>query len=303
MKVKINLGMNFTGQLVKILFVVFIMVFSIFVLATKVPETKFVKSTIEHLDESKDTVMKFSGATLATSVAITALPDDIATPLADTLADMNIYLVFVSIVLLVEKLIVVEGIKISFLFIIPAACALYLLGNFFKREIFRSFFMKLMIFGVALLVVIPFSTHFTNWVCADYMAYVEETIEEADLGAAKVNEIIAENEEESTFFEKVSAAFDKVIAGATDLLNYFSTVIKKCVNSIAIMIVTSFVLPMLIFMLFRWLLKELFAIKLPAMYTDVRLRQMPVRKESKSTELIQEDKIEENTESVQEEEL
>lgn len=295
MKDKMKFGVNFTERLTKILFIVFVIVFSIFVLASKVPETKFIKSTIEHLDESKNTVMKFSGATLATSVAITALPDDIATPLADALADMNIYLVFVSIVLLVEKLIVVEGIKISFLCIIPAACVLYLLGDVFKREIFRSFFMKLMIFGIALVVVIPFSTHFTHLVCADYMTYVEETIEEADVGADKVNEIIAENEEESTFFEKVSAAFDKVIAGATDLLDYFSNVIKKCVNSIAIMIVTSFVLPMLIFILFRWLVKELFAIKLPAMYTGGRLQ---VEKENKSVERIQEDKAEENTESV-----
>lgn len=40
--------------------------------------------------------MEFSGATIATSLAITALPDDFGTPLADTLADMNMYFVLSS---------------------------------------------------------------------------------------------------------------------------------------------------------------------------------------------------------------
>ena len=84
------------------------MLFSVFVLVQKVPESSYIKSSIESLEDSKDTVMEFSGAVLATSVAISALPDDFATPLADSLADMNIYFILIFAVLVIEKLIVAE---------------------------------------------------------------------------------------------------------------------------------------------------------------------------------------------------
>ena len=75
--------------LVKVLLAVFFIILSIFVLAYEVPKCKFVQSTIDSLEESRNQLMDFSGATITTSLAITALPDDFGTPLADTLADMN----------------------------------------------------------------------------------------------------------------------------------------------------------------------------------------------------------------------
>ena len=82
---------------VKILFAVFLMVISICVLAGKVPEMEYVTKSIENLDESRDRVMTFSGATLTASTAISLLPKDWANPLANSLADMNKYFIFSDI--------------------------------------------------------------------------------------------------------------------------------------------------------------------------------------------------------------
>ena len=64
-------------------------VFSIAVCAKTVPNSKFVQSTLESIEDSKMTVMEFEGATLAASVAITLLPDDTATPIADNFAKIR----------------------------------------------------------------------------------------------------------------------------------------------------------------------------------------------------------------------
>lgn len=250
-------------KVAKCLVAVFIIVLSIFVLARRIPETKMIQNTIESIEDSNKTVMEFSGASIATSLAISALPDDFASPLAGTLADMNTYFVFIFAVLFVEKLIVIEGVKISFVYIIPIACALYILSVLFGKEIFKQFAAKLMVLGLAVVFVIPFSTHFTEKVCKDYLVYVDETIAEANDGAEKINEVMVSGEEEQTIFDKLSEAFKTAIQGMSDLLTYFQNVIKKCVNSIAIMIVTSFVLPLLVLFLFRWLLNELFSWNLP----------------------------------------
>lgn len=248
--------------LVKVLLAVFFMMLSIFVLAYEVPQTKYVQSTVESLEASRTKIMEFSGATIATSLAITALPDDFGTPLADTLADMNTYFVFIFAVIFVEKLLVLEGVKFSFAWIIPIALGLYILGTLVTKDSIKLFGKKLLIFGMAVVFVIPVSIHFTEKVCADYLVYVDETIEEANDGAQKVNEIMATDEDEATIFDKLSSAFKTAMSGMSDLLEYFENVIKKFVNSIAIMLVTSFVLPLIVLFIFRWLLRELFSLNL-----------------------------------------
>ena len=257
----------------KILLAILIAVFSVLILASEVPESNYVQETLESLEESKTTVMEFSGATIAVSVAITVLPDDIGSPIAGTLADMNKYFVFIFAVLHLERLVVVEGMKFSFVYIIPIACVLYIFAVVWGKAFFRNLAAKLMILGLAVVCVIPISTHFTEKVCEDYLVYVDETIAEANAGAEKVNEVTASGDEWTTVLDKLTDAFETVVQGASDLLAYFENVLKKCVNSLAIMIVTTCVLPIFVLLFFRWLLKELFSLNLSGPRMDFVLQE------------------------------
>lgn len=247
---------------VKILFAVFVMVISICILERKVPEMEYVSKSIENLDESRDRVMTFSGATLTASTAISLLPKDWANPLANSLADMNKYFIFIFAIIFLEKLIVIEGIKIAFTYVIPVACGLYILFIFLGKEKMKEWAIKMAILGAAIVCVIPFSIDFTQRISEDYLAYVDETIAEANAGAEKIYEIKAVNEEEDTFLERISDVFVNAYQGVKDLFTYFNNLTKRCINSIAIIMVTTFVLPLLTLVFFRWLLKELFSLNL-----------------------------------------
>lgn len=273
-------------KLVKVLLIVFAMVFSFTVLTHVIPESKFVKDTIQYLEDSQNTIMKFSGSTIATSLSLSALPNDFASPLASTVSDLNTYFIFIFAVLFVEKLLVIEGIKISLVYIIPAACVLYIASILSGKDVFKNLGKKLLILGISVIMVIPISTHFTESVCADYLTYVDETIEEADAGANKINELMAEDHEDATFFDKLTSAFKTAINDVNDLLAYFKNVVKKSVNSVAVMIVTTFVLPMLVMLLFRWLLKELFALHFPEPKIQVKLPQSLKKRFTEETGLI-----------------
>ena len=274
-------------KLAKILFMIFLMVLSFSVLTRIIPEAKFVQETIQHLEESQNTIMKFSGTTIATSLSLSALPNDFASPLASTVSDLNTYFIFIFAVLFVEKLVVIEGIKIALVWMIPAACILYIAAILTSKEMFKNFAKKLLILGISIIMVIPISTHFTETVCADYLTYVDETIEEADAGANKINELMAEENGDATFFDKLTDAFKTAIRDVNDLLAYFKNVVKKCVNSVAVMIVTTFVLPMLTMLLFRWLLTELFALHLPVPKVSVKLPKELKKRFTKETDLIE----------------
>ena len=105
------------GLAVKILALLLVAAISFFFATSWISDTAFVKESLESVEESNQTVMAFSAATLSASLAITALPDDFATPLADSLADMNVYFIAILVVLLLEKILIIYGIKLTFAFL------------------------------------------------------------------------------------------------------------------------------------------------------------------------------------------
>lgn len=248
---------------IKILVPILAAVFSFFVLASALPESGFIQDSFESVEESSNTVMKFSAATLSTSLAISALPDDFATPLAESLADMNIYFIAILVVLFLEKILLQYGIKLAFMLLIPAACAVWLMFVATKKNILKGLAVRLCIFGLAVAFVVPCSTHITNIVASDLTAYVNETIEETENGAGKLNEAMEDSGEDKTIFEKLSDLFHTAVNGISDLMLHFQNTIRRCMNSIAILILTNCLMPLLTPFVLKWILGEVFQIAIP----------------------------------------
>lgn len=246
-----------------ILILVLIGVFSFFVVTSWLPDRGFIKDSLESVEESSNTVMKFSAATLSTSLAISALPDDFATPLADSLADMNIYFIAILVMLHFEQLLIRYGVKIAFAIAIPAACGIGILSILLKKELLKGIAARVAVLGLAVALVVPCSTHITNYVAADLTAYVENTIADTEDGADKLNEAMEGGTEEQTIFEKLSDLFQTAINDMSNLMAHFQNTIRKCMNSIAILILTNCLMPLLNFFILKWILKETFHIAIP----------------------------------------
>ena len=246
-----------------ILILVLIGVFSFFVVTSWLPDRGFIQDSLESLEESSNTVMKFSAATLSTSLAISALPDDFATPLADSLADMNVYFIAILVMLHFEQLLIRYGVKLAFAIAIPAACGIGILSILLKKELLKGIAARVAVLGLAVALVVPCSTHITNYVAADLTAYVENTIADTGDGADKLNEAMEGGTEEQTMFEKLSDLFQTAINDMSNLMTHFQNTIRKCMNSIAILILTNCLMPIVNFFILKWILKETFHIALP----------------------------------------
>ena len=246
-----------------ILLLLLIGALSFYAFNVRLPNSEFVKESIESIDNSKETVMRFSAATLSASLAITMLPDDVATPLADSLADMNIYFVAILMLLFLENKLIVYGFKLAAC-ALPAACVIYALSGILKRDALKSLAVRLSILVLAIALVVPCSTHITNYVAADLNQYVESTIATTENGADKVNEAMEVGDDEKTIFEKLSDAFKTAIEDISDLMLHFQHSIRQCVSSIAILLLTNCLMPILNFFLLKWVLKETFNIAIPA---------------------------------------
>ena len=257
------LSAKHAALLIKILSLLLAAALSFFVAATKLPETKFVKDSLESVEDSSNTVMQFSAATLSASLAISALPDDFATPLADSLADMNIYFVAILVVLFLEKILIRYGIKAAFAILIPLACIVWALFTVTKKNILKGLAVRLCILGLAAAFVVPINTHITNIVASDLTAYVNDTIEETEGGAGKLNEAMEGGTEDQTIFEKLSDLFQTAIHDISDLMLHFQNTIRRCMNSIAILVLTNCLMPLLTFVMLKWILGEVFQIAIP----------------------------------------
>ena len=250
---------------IKILSLLLIAALSFFVLTAKLPETSFVADSLESVEDSSTTVMKFSAATLSTSLAISALPDDFATPIAESMADMNIYFVAILVVLFLEKLLIQYGIKLAFSLLIPAACAAAIASLFFQKRLLRGLAVRLCVLGLTVAFVVPCSTHLTEHIASDLNSYVNETIADTEAGADKLNEATQSGTEEKTMFEKLSDLFQTAIRDISDLMLHFQNTVRRCMNSIAILILTNCLMPLLTFFLLKWVLRETFHIVLPTL--------------------------------------
>lgn len=249
--------------MIKILSLCLIAALSFFVVTAKMPAAGFVQDAMKSVESSSDTVMNLSAATLSASLAISALPDDFATPLAQSLSDMNIYFIAILVILFLEKILVRYGIQMAFGIFVPLACLAGIVSVATKKPFFKGIAARLCALGLAVALVVPCSTHITKVVAADMTAYVDTTIQETEDGAGKLNEAMEVGDETKTMFEKLSDLFQTAIRDMSDLLLHFQNTIRKCMYSIAILILTNCLMPLLTFFILKWIFKETFQIVMP----------------------------------------
>lgn len=261
---------------IKILALLIVATFSFFFISKWVPETDFVKSSLEQVEASSKTVMAFESTTLATSLAISALPDNYGQPYADALTNMNTFFLAILVILFFEKILLLFGIKFAFSFAVPLSCFLCcwaIVANLDKLKMFAA---KISILALAVALVVPCSTLITNIVATDLTAYVEETIAETDDGAEKLNQAMVGENPDKTIFENLSNLFTTAINGVSDLMQYFQNMITKCMNAIAIMFLKTFVMPLMTFFFLKWILNETFNVMIPTPKIQVVQKNVPL---------------------------
>ena len=97
---------------------------SIFAVGKRASDPAYHQASIDALAEKQETVLELTAASTAASAAITLLPGDAATPIAEKLADLSGYFLIVLCAIFLEKYLLTITSYVSFTILIPAACAL-----------------------------------------------------------------------------------------------------------------------------------------------------------------------------------
>lgn len=219
--------------------------------------------TISSLDDEAEKVIKLSALTAGISTAITLIPDDTGTPIAEHLISLTDWMFIVIIVLFLEKYSITLIGKLVFVIIGPIAIGMLGFGILtLNRKILMKAFNVLLIAFVTF-SAIPFSVKLSNEMQEMYNFSLDNTLAEGENAKNKTDEASAEKTEDENFIagaiSKVTSAMSDVVLGGVKAAEKF---LNTLIESLAILVITSCVIPLITLFLFIWIIKVLIGIDL-----------------------------------------
>lgn len=204
--------------------------------AQKTSTPKFHEQSIQYLDEKRNTVMTLAASSAAISTAITILPGDTGTPIANGLADLSSKFLLVLGAIYLEKYALTLTCMVTFKYIIPIICLAWLINNVTKWDWLRIVCIKIGIMALAMCLIVPCSVKLSKTIEATYETSIQETIDHAN----NIQKKIKKDKDNKNFIEKAAEAFSSTAQKYTKMFNQS---LNNFMEATAIMIVTSCVIP------------------------------------------------------------
>lgn len=223
-------------------------------------------TSIATLDDKKNNVLGMVAASTGASAAITAIPDDVGTPIADKLMDLSTNLMLVLAVIYLEKyLLTVFGFA-AFGILIPAALACFVISLvlYCRSTLSGSFALvarKLLVLALVLWVTVPAGVAVTNMIDQTYeISYATESVEGVEAEA----EAEEGTEEGGSPIDFIISIPEKIADAATGVADEMLSQVNRLIEGVAVMIVTSCIIPILVLLFFLWMANLLLGINVDA---------------------------------------
>ncbi len=238
--------------------------------------------SIKTLDEKQKNVLELTALTTASSVAITLIPGDTATPIAEKLSDFSTYFLVILCAIFLEKyMLTIIGFAV-FKFLIPVGLILLVISFIFEKNAAFKAGIKIIIFGVLASLAVPTSVGISNFIEKTYDESYELAIEEVENSNKEIMEATGNEETQSaeesqsktddneSLWDKITGAVNdaKETVGETienvttlgsakieELTKSAENTLNKFIEATAVMLITSCVIPILVVVFYVWLLK------------------------------------------------
>ena len=235
-------------------------------------------STIEVIDAKKSNLLALTTSSLALSAAITAIPDDAGTPVAEQLSQLAGNLGIVLAVLYLEKYLLTILSFLSFGVLIPIVCVLFAIslgihGRLSTSRVLRVLGMRVLIVAAIAITVVPASVWVTQRVDETYQVSIAQ--EEAKAKAEAEEKAAKESKSKSEQKQENKSFLDQLVDGAAQLGSALSSGVQSLTDSVItqatnliegaiVMIVTSCLIPLLVLAAFLWMGHALLGIDVSA---------------------------------------
>lgn len=273
------------GRIMMAVIAVAVALVSFFPLAELFSEPSFWTGTVALIDEKCKVILGLVGSSAGASMALGLVPGDMTTPIANKIADVSGYFTIVLAALYLEKYLLPIFAIASFKFLIPAACILFLLQAALPiAQDVRGRIMvlsgKVAAFALVLLIAIPGGMQIANVIENTHETFnTNSAYETIDAATQEVQEGTLQNldsghdadtEEEQQnallkFLDNAGKQLDNVVHkvgdGAAAVATWASNIINSLIETLVILIVTTCVIPILVFVMLMWFVNILFGMR------------------------------------------
>ena len=256
-------------KIVWVAILIVVSLISIFVISPKASSVEFHHKTIESLDNKKITAMGITAAAAVAGTKIDAIPGDFTTPIANQVVRIGSYLLIVVGVILLEKMLLTLTGSLTFSILIPVACGIFLINIFFKSDKLKEIASKIAVFGLVIFLVIPLSVKITDKIEEDY----KESIQYAQ----NIDVVVEEESENDNWFNKVVENVKNTVNGVVEKLK---EILNNFIDAVAILIITTCVMPILVLIFVLWVVKFMFGITFDLSKIKCKLKKQIQKGES-----------------------
>lgn len=245
--------LNLKKSLLTILLIIIALI-SIFIIAPLAKSNEFHNNTIQSLDKKKITVTELTVACTGSSMVLAAIPGDATTPIANKIMDLSSYLLIIIGVIFLEKILLTLTGYVTFTFLIPISCILVGVYIFWKCDILKKLAIKLSVFGIILFITVPLSVQISNLIENSY----QDTLDNA-----KTTEIVVEEQDnDDSLLSKFKESISNIGDNVSGLVKKGEQALSNFIDAIAILLITSCVIPIIVLIFFIWIIKMIFGINI-----------------------------------------
>ena len=243
-----NKRSEWMGRLIAIVAFLLVAVLSITVISPKMSAVETHERSIDILDEKKMNAATISTLVTAASVALSLLPNDTASPLAEELSDFAGPLIAITCVLQLEKFLLTSFESLAFTILLPLSC---LLGCVYvalrNNSGFKVWAFKLLCLAILTAAIIPVSVQLTKNIEDTHAYATQDSFEKVQMMFQTFEHTSVE--EDAGWLEK---ALKGVVEGVTDIATAAKELLSILIDAVSVLLVTSFVIPILTLLLFVW---------------------------------------------------
>ncbi len=242
-----------TLRILKILFWIALAALSLTLIRRALVSVDTYRSIIESLDKKRSTIFGLITASTAISAAITLIPGDVGTPIAQQIAELSEYFIIVLGALYLEKYVLTILGFVSSVILVPGASLLSIAheikpGTGWKKRLAVS----LLIVGIAGVLVVPASVAVSNSIDRTFHDSIQGSIDAVIEGS---DEIEAEAEEQQTLWGALSNAAQSVTGGVSASVEKARAAVNHLIETVVILLVTDCLIPIVVVLFFVWLIK------------------------------------------------
>nr|MBR4280170.1 hypothetical protein [Clostridia bacterium] len=228
---------------------ILLMVFSTTVLSPYFSNPQTHSDSLAVIKECKEQATAISLTVTLASTAITMLSDDVGTPIANELSEFSTPLMIIVCILYFEQYLLTAMETLAFSILIPVACLFFILSLHLRRSSLQVIGYKFLLIALLCAVAIPASAHLT--------ILIRETFAES------INTVYAQIDEIGAHFSEMLNASDfwksitSFASGIGEILEFFKSALGLLIDAVAILLLTSCIVPVITVVLFIWCIKSI----------------------------------------------